>query len=73
LSKKETSDRIEIYPGDSVVVIGQDGNLKKVIMPDINTSNPATKGEEKLLIILKLFDPTASIESFHNVNKGKLN
>lgn len=65
-------EAIEIMPGDSVLVIGRDGKLKKLIMPELNTTSPHTPGSEKVLEILKMFDPTASLETFEN-NDRKLN
>ena len=73
MSKKEKDEGLTLYPGDSVLVIGEDGNLKKVIMPSINPAKTITPGEEKLLTILKMFDSSASLEAFHDVKGRKLN
>lgn len=72
MSRKVLDDRLEIVPGDSVIVIGEDGKIKKLIMPEMRENIPHTEGTEKVLEILQLFDPKASIETFENIDKGKL-
>lgn len=64
---------LEITPGDSVVVIGENGKLKKLVVPELNGKLPMTKGAEMLVEILKIFDPSCSIETFENIDKRKLN
>ena len=66
-------DSLEITAGDSVLVIGKDGNIKKLVMPDMNKNTPHTPGTERVLEILKIFDPTANLEIFENVEKKKFN
>lgn len=64
---------LEITAGDSVLVIGQNGKLKKLVMPELNSHTPSTPGSEKVFEILKIFDPELSIEAFENINKRNLN
>jgi len=66
-------NELEVMSGDSVLVIGKDGNLKKLVMPDMNKNTPHTAGTERVLEILKIFDPTANLEILENVDKGRLN
>ena len=73
MSKLKTDHGLEIAPGDSVVIIGQNGNIKKLVVPEINSSTEHTLGTERLLEILKMFDPTVRIETLENIDKEKLN
>lgn len=73
MSKIKTSQGLEIVPGDSVVIIGQNGNIKKLVVPEINSNAEHTKGTLRLLEILQMFDPTVRIEILENINKEKLN
>lgn len=73
LKLNKEKDGLEITPGDSVLVIGKDGNIKKLVVPDMNRNMPHTLGTERLLEILKLFDPNANFEMFENIEKRKLN
>jgi len=73
LYKEKFDDSLEIQPGDSVLVIGKNGKLKKLIMPEIKKNIPHTAGTEKVLEILKIFDPDAELETFENVDKKIIN
>jgi hypothetical protein len=73
LYKKPLDDSLEFDPGDSVLVIGKDGTLKQLIMPEIKKDVPHTPGTEKVLEILKIFDPNAELKTFENVDKKTLN
>ena len=66
-------DKLEINPGDSVLVIGEDGKLKKLIMPEFRQELTRTAGTEKVLEILQIFDPNASLDTFEQIDKKKLN
>lgn len=73
LYNDDIDDTLEIQPGDSVLVIGEDGTLKKLIMPEIKKDVPHTPGTEKVLEIIKIFDPNAELKTFENVDKKTLN
>jgi hypothetical protein len=64
---------LDITAGDSVLVIGEDGKLKKLIMPEFQENLTQTAGTEKVMEILKIFDPEAELETFEQIDKNKLN
>jgi len=66
-------DTLDITAGDSVLVIGEDGKLKKLIMPEFREALTQSAGTEKVLEILKIFDPDAELETFEQIDKNKLN
>lgn len=66
-------DTLDITAGDSVLVIGEDGKLKKLIMPEFRDSLTHSAGAEKVIEILKLFDPDAELKTFEQIDKNKLN
>jgi hypothetical protein len=74
LSKNKNINKgFEIDPGDSVLVIGSDGKLKKLVVSGLNQRNPHTEGTKKVFEILQIFDPTAKVETFENADKRKIN
>jgi len=72
LSKAEIDDTLEIQPGDSVIVIKSDGTLGKVIMPEVRNELDKTEGYLKVIEVLELFNPNASVELIKKT-KTKLN
>lgn len=66
-------DTLDITPGDSVLVVGEDGKLKKLIMPEFRDNLTQSAGTEKVMEILKIFDPEAELETFEQIDKNKLN
>ena len=72
MSKAEIDDTLEIQPGDSVIVIKSDGTLGKVIMPEVRNELDKTEGYLKVIEILELFNPNASVELIKKT-KTKLN
>ena len=66
-------DTLDITAGDSVLVIGEDGKLKKLIMPEFRKNLTQSAGTEKVMEILKIFDPDAELETFEQIDKNKLN
>jgi hypothetical protein len=72
LSKAEIDDTLEIQPGDSVIVIKADGTLGKVIMPEVRNELDKTEGYLKVIEVLELFNPNASVELVKKT-KTKLN
>ena len=66
-------DTLDITAGDSVLVIGEDGKLKKLIMPEFRENLTQSAGTEKVMKILKIFDPEAELETFEQIDKNKLN
>lgn len=74
LSKtSQLDDTLEIMPGDSVLVISEDGKLKKLIMPEFRDNLAISAGTKKVMEILKIFDPDAELETFEQIAKNKLN
>jgi hypothetical protein len=65
-------DSLEIQPGDSVIVIRADGTIGKVIMPEVNNKIDKTPGYKKVLEVLELLNPGASVELIQKTKK-KLN
>ena len=72
MSKAEIDDTLEIQPGDSVIVIKGDGTLGKVIMPEVRNELDKTEGYLKVIEVLELFNPNASVELIKKT-KTKLN
>ena len=72
MSKAEIDDTLEIQPGDSVIVIKSDGTLGKVIMPEVRNELDKTEGYLKVIEVLELFNPNASVELIKKT-KTKLN
>ena len=72
MSKAEIDDTLEIQPGDSVIVIRSDGTLGKVIMPEVRNELDKTEGYLKVIEVLELFNPNASVELIKKT-KTKLN
>ena len=66
-------DTLDITAGDSVLVIGEDGKLKKLIMPEFRENLTQSAGTKKVMEILKIFDPDAELETFEQIDKNKLN
>ena len=72
MSKAEIDDILEIQPGDSVIVIKSDATLGKVIMPEVRNELDKTEGYLKVIEVLELFNPNASVELIKKT-KTKLN
>ena len=65
-------DTLDIESGDSVIVIRADGTIGKVIMPEVRNELDKTPGYEKVIEVLELFNPEASVELIQKT-KTKLN
>tara|TARA_R110000822_G_scaffold95865_2_gene218718 strand:+ start:323 stop:541 length:219 start_codon:yes stop_codon:yes gene_type:complete len=72
LNRRAMDDSLEIQPGDSVIVIRADGTIGKVIMPEVKNELDKTPGYEKVIEVLELFNPQASVELIKKT-KTKLN
>ena len=72
LNRRAIDDRLEIQPGDSVIVIRADGTIGKVIMAEVKNELDKTPGYEKVIEVLELFNPQASVELIKKT-KTKLN
>ena len=72
MSKAEIDDTLEIQPGDSVIVIKANGTIGKVIMPEVKNELDKTEGYLKVIEVLELFNPKASVELIKKT-KTKLN
>ena len=72
MNKAEIDDTLEIQPGDSVIVIRSDGTIGKVIMPEVKNELDKTEGYLKVIEVLELFNPNASVELIRKT-KTRLN
>tara|TARA_R110000868_G_scaffold95916_3_gene263632 strand:+ start:2890 stop:3108 length:219 start_codon:yes stop_codon:yes gene_type:complete len=72
LNRRAMDDSLEIQPGDSVIVIRADGTIGKVIMAEVKNELDKTPGYEKVIEVLELFNPQASVELIKKT-KTKLN
>ena len=72
MNKARIEDTLDIEAGDSVIVIRADGTIGKVIMPEVRNELDKTPGYEKVIEILELFNPEASVELIQKT-KTKLN
>ena len=72
MSRSTIDDTLEIQPGDSVIVIKSDGTIGKVIMPEVRNELDKTEGYLKVIEVLELFNPKASVELIKKTKK-KLN
>lgn len=72
MSRSTIDDTLEIEAGDSVIVIKSDGTIGKVIMPEVRNELDKTEGYLKVIEVLELFNPKASVELIKKTKK-KLN
>ena len=72
MNKARIEDTLDIEAGDSVIVIRADGSIGKVIMPEVRNELDKTPGYEKVIEVLELFNPEASVELIQKT-KTKLN
>ena len=72
MNKARIEDTLDIEAGDSVIVIRADGTIGKVVMPEVRNELDKTPGYEKVIEVLELFNPEASVELIQKT-KTKLN
>ena len=72
MNRARMEDTLDIEAGDSVIVIRADGSIGKVIMPEVRNELDKTPGYEKVIEVLELFNPEASVELIQKT-KTKLN
>ena len=72
MNRARMEDTLDIESGDSVIVIRADGTIGKVIMPEVRNELDKTPGYEKVIEVLELFNPEASVELIQKT-KTKLN
>ena len=72
MSSSTIDDTLDIEAGDSVIVIKSDGTIGKVIMPEVKNELDKTEGYFKVIEVLELFNPKASVELIKKTKK-KLN
>lgn len=72
MNKARIEDTLDIEAGDSVIVIRADGTIGKVIMPEVRNELDKTPGYERVIEVLELFNPEASVELIQKT-KTKLN
>ena len=72
MNKSTIDDTLDIEAGDSVIVIKSDGTIGKVIMPEVRNELDKTEGYLKVIEVLELFNPDASVELIKKT-KTKLN
>lgn len=69
MNKAIIKDTLDIEAGDSVIVIRTDGTIGKVIMPEVRNELDKTPGYEKVIEVLELFNPQASVELIQKTKK----
>ena len=67
----EITDELEFEYGDSVIIIKDDGSIRKVILPEMGVSITKTDGYKKLLEVIDMLKP-GSKKDFIKYNKKKL-
>ena len=72
MNRARIEDTLDIEAGDSVIVIRADGTIGKVIMPEVRNELDKTPGYERVIEVLELFNPEASVELIQKT-KTKLN
>ena len=72
MNRARMEDTLDIEAGDSVIVIRADGTIGKVIMPEVRNELDKTPGYERVIEVLELFNPEASVELIQKT-KTKLN
>ena len=72
MNKARIEDTLDIEAGDSVIVIRADGTIGKVIMPEVRNELDKTPGYDRVIEVLELFNPEASVELIQKT-KTKLN
>ena len=72
MNKARIEDTLDIEAGDSVIVIRADGTIGKVIMPEVRNELDKIPGYERVIEVLELFNPEASVELIQK-SKTKLN
>ena len=70
---KKIADMIEIELGDSLLVVGSNGKLKQLILPEYKDNIEESKGTKKVTEILELFEPNAGLKVYEQMNKRKMN
>ena len=69
MNRARIEDTLDIEAGDSVIVIRADGTIGKVIMPEVRNELDKTPGYERVIEVLELFNPEASIELIQKTKK----
>ena len=72
MNRARMEDTLDIESGDSVIVIRADGTIGKVIMPEVRNELDKTPGYDRVIEVLELFNPEASVELIQKT-KTKLN
>ena len=72
MNRARIEDTLDIEAGDSVIVIRADGTIGKVIMPEVRNELDKTPGYDRVIEVLELFNPEASVELIQKT-KTKLN
>ena len=67
----EVGGEIEFEMGDSVIVIKEDGTIRKVILPEMGHGTTKTAGYKKTLEVIDVIKPGAKKE-FVQYNRKKL-
>ena len=64
-------EELDFEMGDSVIVIKEDGTIRKVILPEMGIGTNKTKGYKKMLEVIDMLKPGAKKE-FVQHNRKKL-
>ena len=64
-------EELDFEMGDSVIVIKEDGTIRKVILPEMGIGTNKTEGYKKMLEVIDFVKPGAK-KDFIEYNKKKL-
>ena len=67
----EVADNLDFEDGDCAVIIKQDGNIGRVIMPKMDKDMLNTEGYRKLLDVLEVLQPGSKEEFIKHSEKDK--
>ena len=67
----DTSDELDFVDGDSCVIISKNGEIRKIIVPKMNTAMINSAGYRALLDVIDLLQPGSREEFIKRNEKDK--
>ena len=67
----EVSDELDFVDGDSCVIISKDGDIRKIIVPKMDTAMVNSAGYRALLDVIDLLQPGSKEEFIKHNEKDK--
>ena len=67
----EVSDELDFVDGDSCVIISKDGDIRKIIVPKMDTATINSAGYRALLDVIDLLQPGSKEEFIKHNEKDK--